>query len=58
MFVRPTFQLIGVFFKVIKSMRLIPAISGSAHRFVNSASGFVTNHTSMGLLRERTTCVG
>jgi hypothetical protein len=43
---------------VIKTMRLIPAIHGSAHRHVNFASGFVTNHTFMGSLRERITCVG
>jgi hypothetical protein len=39
-------------------MRLIPAIRGSAHRHVSFASGFVMNHTFMGSLGERITCVG
>ena len=43
---------------VIKSMRLIPVICGSAHQHVNFASVFVTNHTFMDSLGERITCVG
>jgi hypothetical protein len=31
---------------------------GSAHRHANSASGFVENHTFMGLLQECITCAG
>jgi hypothetical protein len=45
-------------YTVIKTMRFIPVIRGSAQGRVNFANDFATNRTFMGFLQARITCAG